>query len=240
MNVIVLAAGMGNRLGDATRALPKALVEVAGRPLLYYVMNFLDHPAVEQVTVVGGYQFALVRDFLKAHYPLVGCVENPQYMRGSILTIQAGARDMSGDTLIMNTDHIYPRRLLDQLIPQCRGITAICDTDRGLVEDDMKVLRNRSGDVADIDKRLTQWDAGYIGMTFCAAAKIGEYRAAIAGALKTRGDEVAVEAALRLMAQQKKAVHVADVSGIGWLEVDTPADSKAAEEILRTQPGFLA
>lgn len=240
MNVIILAAGMGNRLGDATRALPKALVEVEGRPLLDYVMNFLDHPAVGRITVVGGYQFARIRDFLKAHYPKVAVIENPQYMRGSILTIEAGARDMHGDTLIMNTDHIYPRRLLDKLIPQCREITAVCDSDRGLVEDDMKVQRNSSGNVADIDKRLLLWDAGYIGMTFCAAAKIGDYRAAIAGALKTRGDEVAVEASLRLMAQQGKAVHVADVSGIGWLEVDTPADSKAAEEILRTTPGFLA
>ncbi len=233
MNVIILAAGMGNRLGDATRALPKTLVKVHGKPLLHYVMQFLNHPSVEKIFVIGGYQFDQVQDYLQKNHPNVVCIENPDFTRGSILTIRTALPYLTTDTLIMNTDHIYPRQMIKKLLPQCRDITAICDTDRTLVEDDMKVLKDRTGRVADIDKKLTRYDAGYIGMTYCAAEKIPEYKAAVEAALETRGDTVAVEAALRWMAQNGKPIRVADVSGFGWLEVDTQADRSAAEAKLR-------
>lgn len=233
MNVIILAAGMGNRLGDVTRALPKALVKVNGKPLLHYVMNFLRHPSIEKITVVGGYEFGQVRDYLQKNHPHVQCIENPDYTRGSILTIRTALPHLTTDTLIMNADHIYPRRLMKKLLPQCRDITAVCDTDRTLVEDDMKVHRGRDGQVADIDKRLATHDAGYIGMTFCSAEKIPDYTAAVEAALHDRGDTVAVEAALRWMAQNGAPIRVADVSGLGWLEVDTQADRSSAEIQLR-------
>lgn len=233
MNVIILAAGMGNRLGDATRAVPKTLVRVNGKPLLHHVMNFLRHPAVKEITVIAGYQYEQVEAYLAKHHPKVRCVRNPDYERGSILTIRTALPYLTSDTLIMNTDHIYPRRLMKKLLPQCRGITAICDSDRTLVEDDMKVMRGKDGLVADIDKRLTRHNAGYIGMTFCAAEMIPNYKMAVEAALAERGDTVAVEAALRWMAQNEKSIRVADVSGIGWLEVDTQQDRRTAETKLR-------
>ncbi|PIR19976.1 MAG: hypothetical protein COV45_08350 [Deltaproteobacteria bacterium CG11_big_fil_rev_8_21_14_0_20_47_16] len=233
MNVIILAAGMGNRLGDATRALPKTLVTVNGKPLLHYVMDFLNHSAVEEITVIGGYQFKQVEAYLKKHHPHVRCVENPDYTRGSILTIRTALPYLTKDTLIMNTDHIYPRRLMKKLLPQCRDLTAVCDGDRSLVEDDMKVLRRSDGLIADIDKKLTQHDVGYIGMTFCSAEKIPEYKAAVEAALSENGDTVAVESALRWMAKNGKPIRVADVSGVGWLEVDTQDDRSIAESKLR-------
>lgn len=233
MNVIILAAGMGNRLGDATRALPKTLVKVHGKPLLHYVMQFLNHPSVEKIFVIGGYQFDQVRDYLQKNHPNVVSIENPDYARGSILTIRTALPYLTTDTLIMNTDHIYPKQLMKKLLPLCRDITAVCDTDRTLVEDDMKVRTNGKGGVVDIDKRLTRYDAGYIGMTYCAAEKIPEYKTAVEAAIETRGDKVAVESALRWMASNGKSVRVADVSGFGWLEVDTQADRSAAEAKLR-------
>lgn len=233
MNVIILAAGMGNRLKDATRALPKALVTVDGKPLLHYVMNFLKHRSVQKITVIGGYQFEKVQQYLRDNHPDVECICNPDYTRGSILTIRTALPYLTTDTLIMNTDHIYPRRLMKKLLPQCRDITAVCDTDRSLVEDDMKVRRNKDGLIQDIDKKLTTHNAGYIGMTFCATTKIPEYKAAVEAALAERGDTVSVEAALRWLAHNNTPIRVADVSGVGWLEVDTQDDRSVAEAKLK-------
>ncbi len=233
MNVIILAAGMGNRLGDATRALPKTLVRVHGKPLLHYVMQFLDHPSVEKIFVNGCYQFDQVRDYLQKNHPNVVCIENPEYARGSILTIRTALPYLTTDTLIMNTDHIYPRQLMKKLLPLCRDITVVCDTDRALTEDDMKVRRDGQGRVTDIDKKLTRYDAGYIGMTYCTADKIPDYKKAVEASLDACGDKVAVEVALRWMAQNGQPINIADVSGFGWLEVDTQADRSSAEAKLR-------
>lgn len=238
MNIIILAAGMGNRLGELTRELPKALVPVNGTPLLSYVFQFLDHPAVQDITVVGGYQFEKVKAFLKGKP--VQLLENPHYAKGSILSIATALPTLNTHTLVMNVDHIYPKRMMNKMLNQFKGISAVCDTDRSLVEDDMKVMRRDNGTVEDIDKRLAHWNAGYIGMTFIAKSHIPIYKKAHQDALTKFGDTVALESVLRYLATTNAEVNTTDVSGIHWLEVDNDTDRQLAETILKTEQGFLS
>jgi NDP-sugar pyrophosphorylase family protein len=51
MKAIVLAAGRGTRLGRLTEDRPKALLDVAGRPLLAHVMSWLHNEGVTDVLV---------------------------------------------------------------------------------------------------------------------------------------------------------------------------------------------
>jgi NDP-sugar pyrophosphorylase family protein len=52
---VVLAAGRGSRMGPLTAARPKPLLEVAGRPLIAYVLGGLAAAGVEHVVLVTGY-----------------------------------------------------------------------------------------------------------------------------------------------------------------------------------------
>ena len=61
MVVVLLAAGLGSRLGPLTRALPKALIQVAGRPLLLHALAFAERLRPSRIIVVGGFCFPLVR-----------------------------------------------------------------------------------------------------------------------------------------------------------------------------------
>jgi NDP-sugar pyrophosphorylase family protein len=51
LEAIVLAGGKAERLGDAAQGRPKALVEVAGRPLLAYQIGILKRAGVRRVVV---------------------------------------------------------------------------------------------------------------------------------------------------------------------------------------------
>lgn len=55
MKAVLLAAGRGTRLGVLTERIPKALIEVAGVPLLGHVLGGLKRAGIEDVTVVTGY-----------------------------------------------------------------------------------------------------------------------------------------------------------------------------------------
>ena len=40
MKVIILAGGFGSRLSEYTDVIPKPMVEIGGKPILWHIMNF--------------------------------------------------------------------------------------------------------------------------------------------------------------------------------------------------------
>jgi len=233
MKAIILAAGMGNRLGERTRDLPKALVTVAGKPLLEYVLDFLDTPVISEVGIVTGYQAQVFEKFVREKYPKIRLFHNPQYREGSILTLKAARDFLDDDFLLCNADHIYPRHLFDCLKLPRQNLSAICDFDRTLVEDDMKVSLDKSRHITRIDKKLATYQAGYIGMTFCPKACLPDYWAGAEEALSDRGSKACVEAILDTLAP-KMPIEILDASGFGWLEVDNEEDLQKAESRLES------
>lgn len=64
MKALVLAAGIGSRLGDLTRDTPKCLLPVAGRPLLDYWCETLAQAAVTDVYINTHHHADQVREFI--------------------------------------------------------------------------------------------------------------------------------------------------------------------------------
>jgi len=240
MKAIIIAAGMGNRLGNLTEDKPKGMVQVDGRELILHAMDFLSSGDFSERIVIVGYQGEEFSSFLQENCPDVRIIMNPDYKLGSVRTIEKALPYLDEPFLLMNVDHVYPRRMLAALPTQSTGLTAICDSDRELVADDMKVALNGDRKVARIAKTLEEFDAGYIGMTWCGSDALETYRKAIGRTLKTQGDSANVEAILATLASQGHGIDICDLSGIGWLEVDTQEDLTHAEQVLRSQPEFLA
>lgn len=67
MKAMVLAAGVGSRLRPLTDSVPKALVEVGGRPMLESVLRRLINAGVREAIVNTHHHAPLVADFLKAN-----------------------------------------------------------------------------------------------------------------------------------------------------------------------------
>lgn len=238
MQAVILAAGLGNRLGNLTDDRPKAMVRINGKELILYVLDFLNHPAVTERIVVTGFGSELLGNFLKQHRPDVRTVFNKHFTEGSVCTIETALPHLMGDVLILNADHIYPRRLLTRVIECRRGITAVCDFDRVLVDDDMKVKCSPDGRLLHIRKTLSDYDGGYIGMTFCSSEMLDKYRNAVETTKVSDGNGAPVEFVLGRLAASA-LVHICDTSGIRWLEIDTPEDILHAEVSLFRQEDFL-
>lgn len=65
---IILAGGLGTRLRDAVPDLPKCMAPVAGRPFLFYVINYLRSQGIEKFIFSLGYKHELIEDYLHAHF----------------------------------------------------------------------------------------------------------------------------------------------------------------------------
>jgi choline kinase len=241
VDAIVLAAGTGSRLLSLTRQAPKALVKVNNRALLDYAISFATSLNCQRITVVGGFYFDDIGNFVR-EMPDVILLENPDFLKGSILTVAKALDVMEDSFLLLNVDHIYPTRLAKMLsseLPRQSSVTAIVDFDRPLAEDDMKVLVDPKHRIKKIAKTLAEFDAGYIGLTYVPKQAMADYRSAITHIART--DEGSnVEKVLQYMADNGSSPAILDASGFRWLEVDNQADLMNAERILRNKPDFLS
>ena len=61
---LLLAAGLGSRLGPLTEALPKCLVSVSGVPILERLLRSLDSHRFERLVIVTGYKAEAIRGYL--------------------------------------------------------------------------------------------------------------------------------------------------------------------------------
>lgn len=86
MQCIILAGGLGTRLGQRTVDKPKAMVTVAGEPFLRHQLRLLQNGGVDDVVICIGYRGILIEDEIFRHSPpgmTVRCISDGQRLRGT-------------------------------------------------------------------------------------------------------------------------------------------------------------
>src|SRR5579884_1472420 len=106
MEAIVLAGGKAERLGDAAGGRPKALVEVAGRPLAAYQVGRLVGAGVRRVifSVAAGQGGLFERELAGLGAEIVAAEEPERLGRGGGIKFASRERRESGDVLALNGD----------------------------------------------------------------------------------------------------------------------------------------
>lgn len=70
MRAIIPVAGVGTRLRPHTFALPKVLLNVAGKPILGHILDALHNQGIEKATIVSGYMRNLVEAYVSQRYDM--------------------------------------------------------------------------------------------------------------------------------------------------------------------------
>jgi choline kinase len=232
MQAVLLAAGLGSRLGALTENLPKALISVGGEPLLVHAVRFARSAGARSIIVVGGYGFDLVAAEVARRELPVTLIENRAFRDGNLVSLQAARALVVDEFLLMNVDHIYRAPIAALAAADATDVTAFIDTDRTLGADDMKVERDARGRVCRISKTLTTFDAGYVGMTKVPVAAADRYWVAVQAAEAEEGRAIHVERVLARLADGGHPPLCRDISGHGWLEVDLPEERAHADAVL--------
>jgi NDP-sugar pyrophosphorylase family protein len=118
MEAIILAGGKAERLGAAAEGRPKALVELAGKPLAAHQVELLAHAGVSRVIVscAAGTE-GLFETALAGLGPEIAAVGEPEPLgRGGGLRFAASARREEGDVLALNGDEIVDVDLASLLV----------------------------------------------------------------------------------------------------------------------------
>ncbi|HET7876689.1 MAG TPA: NTP transferase domain-containing protein, partial [Methylomirabilota bacterium] len=119
MKAIVLAAGAARRLAPLTDRTHKCLLRVGARSLLDRMLGALAGNGVEETVIVVGHcqdqvrrEAGPARDRMRISY-----VENPEYQKGSILSLWRARETLLRDhTIVMDADVLFPDVFLTRLI----------------------------------------------------------------------------------------------------------------------------
>ncbi len=120
MQAIILAAGLGRRLGELTSDNTKCMVEVNGLTLIDRMLGQLRRIDVDRVVIIIGYKGDKLRDFIGDRYPQLNIeyVENEVYASTNNIYSLWLAKDMlvEDDTLLLESDIIFEDGMLQKLI----------------------------------------------------------------------------------------------------------------------------
>lgn len=131
MQAIILAAGMGKRLGELTKDNTKCMVRVGGVTLIERLLHQLERHDISKVIIVIGYQADNLKNYL-ATLPIrlpIEFVENSIYDKTNNIYSLFLAKNylLQEDTLLFESDIIIEDSIIDKLIHHPHDSIALVD-----------------------------------------------------------------------------------------------------------------
>ena len=68
MKVIILAGGFGTRLSEYTETIPKPMVEIGGKPILWHIMKSYSNHGYNEFVILLGYKGYVIKEFFSNYF----------------------------------------------------------------------------------------------------------------------------------------------------------------------------
>lgn len=231
--VIILAAGMGTRLGDLTKDKPKALTMVAGKHIIEYSLAFARALGSKKIVVVGGYMFSKLAAAVKSIDPNVILVENTEYQSTQRLVSLMKARgEITGGFISYDGDYIYKPSIASNVRKYLDDEMIIFGTDdeSNEVQLDMMVKVDNNNCLINMAKGLTDYEYYFNSILYCPESKVPAFFDSAEDVLrKSDPQKTHVEEAVLAYTTSRGCVKMIDLGYPTWVEVDTPEELMVAE-----------
>lgn len=120
MQAVILAAGMGKRLGELTKDNTKCMVKVQNKELIFHLLDILDEVGINKIFIVIGYKGEKLKELVKAQYKSleIKYIENPVFESTNNIYSLFLAKEIlaSDDTMLFESDLIFTKSIIQKLI----------------------------------------------------------------------------------------------------------------------------
>src|SRR5262245_61742947 len=225
---VILVAGRAQRLAPLTDKTHKALLPVGGRPILAWMLDALHAAGVRRaVLVVGHCADQVAAEAARTPRDLaIDLVHNPDYAKGSALSLYAARAALGGPSLIMDADVVFPREFLVRLLDAREPNAFLIDEGFEDTGEEVKIYVQR-GRVIALGKKVVPpaWDLVGEGIGFlkCGPKAGGRLVHLLEHVIAESDGHAEYEDALHLLVGEAR-VAALRVAGLPWTEVDFAVD----------------
>jgi len=227
MKTLILAAGEGNRFGELTKQKPKALLQIAGMPLLGRILRGIKEAGIQDVWIVVGYKADLIRKEFGEKYDGLNIryVHARNWEKGNLHSFLAARGFTDANFLLCMCDHIFEVDIVKKLLSINSESALVLATDKkGYADDDTRVLEH-NGLILDTGKFIKSSNCVDTGFFLCSPKMFKYAEEAARKGMSELADSV------RIAAMNKDA-QVIDVSGHYWADIDSRQDLERGKWLL--------
>jgi len=224
MRIVVLAAGVGSRLGTWH---PKSLTELSdGETIMGRQLRLIgDTFDPTDICLVVGYKKELIMEA----FPDVVFVYNPDYGDTNTSKSLLRALRLTGDEPVMwlNGDVVFDPRVMDRAAAEMeRGHSFVCVNTASVGEEEIKYSLDGEGWIREISKQVPDPLGEAVGINFVAAAD----KPAFVEGLEACAPSDYFERGLELAIDRGMRVRPLDITDLPCIEVDFREDLEQAIE----------
>ncbi len=243
MQAIILAAGMGKRLGEYTKNNTKCMVEVNGIKLIDRAITQLAHFHLSRLVIVIGYKGNELKEYIGHRYDKVlkiEYIENKVYDKTNNIYSLALAKDelCKDDTILLESDIIFEDSVLQKLINDPYPNLALVDKYQSWMDGTMVTINENNEIENFINKssfRYQDKDSYYKTVNLYKFSKefsTGVYVPFLEAYCKVMGNNQYYEEVLRVLTViHQSSLHALPLQDDKWYEIDDVQDLDIASTL---------
>ena len=252
MQAIILAAGMGRRLGKYTQDNTKCMVEVNGVKLIDRLLRQLSKVDLSRVIIVVGYKGDNLKQYITSHYANsklnIEFYDNPIYDKtNNIYSLWLVRKQMEEDeTLLIESDLIFSDRMIPMIVNDKRPNIALVakyetwmDGTMVCLDDDNHItnfVSKKAFRYEDVDKYYKTVNIYKFSQNFTQNI----YVPFLDAYCKALGNNEYYEQVLRVVTMLDKSnLEALEIGSEKWYEIDDVQDLNIAETIFADNDEML-
>lgn len=240
MRALILAAGTASRLRPLTDSTPKCLLEIGGSAILERTIANLMFFGIKEIIIVTGYLNTQISEFVKTKFPgiKIHFVHNPVYDQTNNIYSLWLARDLvlGQDIVMLDSDIIFDRGIMGLLLGHDQPDTLAMRSQGHIGREEMKVLCDDEGMIREISKEIDPSVATgeSIGIEKFSRNFVSVlYEILQMQIVEEKKVNKFYEIAFQEAIDQGHDLHALNVGHLKCIEIDTPDDMSAAQELIR-------
>lgn len=242
MQAIILAAGMGRRLGEFTQHDTKAMLKVNGVRLIDRMLLHLKQLPLSRVVIVIGYEGKHLRDYVSEQYPdmRIEFVENKIFDKtNNIYSLWLAREYLSDeDSILLESDLIFDDTVLKKAFESPYQACALVSKYEAWMDGTM-VRINDENDIVNFipkkDFKYTDINTYYKTVNIYKFSRdfiVNHYLPFLEAYIKVLGENEYYEQVLRVMTLiDGSGIKALEISSKRWYEIDDIQDLRIAETI---------